>query len=144
MPITNVRLDVVRWLVTNLRTALTSVQVEPGWPGDNLKRETLWVDEVEGSQILPVMVAGRRQRDDQFTVPLEIRVVAGSLDEAADRLSAIVAGVENVMADAHTLDDEVDGIVSAEISDERTLCARAPDGPKGFARIELAFHARLT
>lgn len=143
-PRTNVRLDVARWLVERIGIALPHAQVEPGWPGDNIGRDAIWVDEIEGEQTLPVMAAGRRQRDDRFVVPFEIRSVRPALDDAADALSVLVAAVEDVLADAHTLDDDVPGVLSAEITDERSLCARTPtDGCRGFARVEVTVHTRL-
>lgn len=142
---TNVRLESARWVVARLRPRLPHAQVEPGWPGDNMGRDVIWVDEVEGDLTMPVMTAGRRHRDDHFTIPLELRTVRTTLDDAADALSELFAGVEDVLADAHTLDDNVPGILSAEVSGERSLCARTPtDGARGFGRLELALHARLT
>lgn len=143
LPLTNVRLEVARWLVEHIRVELPTVQVEAGWPGDKMKPETIWVDEIEGDQELPIMLAGRRARDDRFVVPLEIRCAGKDIDASRDRLSAMVAGVEEVMAEAVTLDDDIDGVLSAEISQERAICVRTPEGPRGFARVEISVHVRL-
>ena len=76
-------------------------------------------------------------------VPLEIRCAGKDIDTSRDRLSAMVAGVEEVMAEAVTLDDDIDGVLSAEISQERAICVRNPEGPRGFARVEISVHVRL-
>lgn len=161
LPSTNVRLDCAKWFVDRLRTAYAAlaaaaaietgrevtefdVEADVGWPGDALYRRHVWCDEITGMQTLPVMVAGRRQRDDRFRIPLEIRCLAPTMDEAYEVLSVLVSIVEDVLAEAHTLDDEVPGILSAEMADERTLIARTPDeGARGYARVTLAIHARL-
>lgn len=146
MPTTNVRMAVARWLLTNVQDELPEHQVEPGYPGDNLQRKAVWVDEITGQFTQPIMTAGRRDRDDRFFIPLELRMVGVDFMEAFDLLDLTIAAIESRFADAHTLDDEVDGILSAELVDLRMLMGqgRTPaDGFRAYGRMLFAFHARL-
>ena len=92
----------IRWLaaeriVSLLRAAplLANVTVEPGWPGDRVPQdELIWLDEIDGTVNIPVMTGGRKQRDDVFNLPLQIRVIGyGTLTDTMQRLTTIVATV---------------------------------------------------
>lgn len=122
---------------------LDGVQVEPGWPGDTLKDEAVWVDELDGELVIPVMSAGRKYRDDKFTVPFEIRVTGKKdLDATMSRLSVIVAAIEDVLADDPGLDG-LDGLIAAEVTAERMTAGEiANTGWVGFAEVVVSCHAR--
>lgn len=138
-----IRWDVTKHLVDRIRDRHPGLQVEPGWPGDRLEAEAVWVDELDGEVTIPVMTAGRKYRDDKFTIPFEIRVAGkGDLDDTMARLSEIVAGIEDDLADDPALGD-FDGLISAEVSSERMTSGEIRNvGWIGFAEVVVSCHAR--
>lgn len=146
MATTGIRWAAAKRLVTLLRAQTgAKVSVEPGWPGEQAMRdEMMWIDEIRSTVDAPVITGGRIHRDDFFTIPVLVRVAgAKNLDATMERLEQLVAHVENVVADEHTLDD-LDGVVSAEVQSADVTCGRTPDAFLGFARCEVQVHARLT
>lgn len=146
MATTNIRWAAVLKVVTLLRAsaALTGVQVSPGWPGESIKAEAIWCDNIRGDMEIALLGAGRKQRDDTFRIPLEIKVSGKvDLDAVALRLGQLIAAVEDVLADDPTL-GALDGIQWAEIGEVQSICGRTPDGPVGFAEVVLEVHSRLT
>jgi hypothetical protein len=120
------------------------VTVEPGWPGDRAPTaQLIWIDELDGTCEIPVMTGGRKQRNDDFEIPLQIRVIGlGTLDETMVRLTEILAVIENTLASDTSLDD-LDGVLSAEITRERMTSAMFPEGPVGFAEVVVSISTRL-
>ena len=125
-------------------STLDGVTISPGWPGDRVPNaQLIWIDEVDGNVSIPVMVGGRKERNDDFDVPLQIRVAGyGTLDDTMTRLSAIVGAVENCLANDTSL-GSLDGVLSAEISRERMTSAMFPEGPVGFAEVIVSVSTRL-
>lgn len=122
-------------------TGLDQVLFEPGWPGDRATDELVWVDELAGDITYPVMVAGRRHRDDKFTIPLEVRVAGKpTLDLTKCRLAEIVAAIEDEFADDLSVDGFV-GLIEALVESVR-MTAGEIDGCLGFGEITVACHAR--
>lgn len=145
MATTNVRWAVIQHLLGALRAAdgMVGVQVSAGWPGEDVKPDTIWIDSVEGQVQIPVMQGGRKQRDDKFDIPFEFRVVdRKDLDATMQRLTVLVAALEDILADDPGLADE-DGVIDAEITDERLTCAQTRDGALGFAQVTVSVHSRL-
>lgn len=146
MATTTIRWQVAKTIVDSLRNSgnLAGVLIEPGYPGaENLRPDSIWVDELEGDIDIPVYQGGRKQRDDKFTIPFEIRVVDRTdLDATQTRLSQIVAVFEDVFANDPSL-GRMDGVVAAQISHERQTVGWIPDGPVGFAEITVSVHVRL-
>lgn len=139
----------IRWACTEhvidlISRRLDGVSVYPGWPGDKLTTaEMVWVSELDGEIAIPVMTGGRKQRDDKFTIPLQVRVTGRpDLSATMGRLSEIVATVEDVLASDSTLGDW-DGVVSAEITGERFTATETPSAYVGFAEVVVSIHARL-
>jgi hypothetical protein len=120
------------------------VTVEPGWPGDRVPQaELIWLDEIDGTVNIPVMTGGRKPRDDIFNLPLQIRVIGyGTLTDTMQRLTTIVATVEDLLADDTSLAD-LDGVLSAEVTEERQTSAMFPEGPTGFAEVVVTVSTRL-
>ena len=120
--------------------------IYPGWPGEQTARATaqmVWIDDIDGNVSIPVMVGGRKQRNDDFEIPLEIRVVGLlTLDDTMRRLTDIIAVIENTLADDTSLSD-LDGVLSAEITRERLTSAMSPEGPLGFAQVTVSVSTRL-
>ena len=144
MASTTIRWDVTKHLIDIIRTQFNDLQIEPGFPGDRLEAESVWIDELDGEIEIPVMSAGRKYRDDRFTIPFEIRVAGKSdLDSTMERLAEIVAGIEDVMADDPGLDD-FDGLLSAEVASERMTAGELKGaGWVGFGEVIVSCHARM-
>lgn len=148
MPATSIRWQVARYLLDLARSHgdLDGVQIFDGWPGDKARvPEMMWVEDIDSDVSIPVMTGGRTHRDDRFEITLSIRVV-GRRDRAStvDRIDEIAAAIEDIVADSSTLHD-FDGVVSAEVTRERSTSADTPsDGPLGFGQIVVFVHTRLT
>ena len=146
MATTSIRWEAAKRVVTLLQAAptLANVTIEPGWPGDRVKlAELIWLDEIDGNVNIPVMTGGRKQRDDVFTLPLQIRVIGyGTLNETMERLMVIVGIIEDTLA-ADTSLNSLDGVLSAEVTEERQTSAMFPEGPTGFAEVVVTVSTRL-
>lgn len=142
----------IRWeCVTDIITSLAGMPmiagqttVHPGWPGDEETGEIVWISDLDGEVSTPVSKAGRRYRDDQFDIPIQVRVFGRrDLDDTGARLTEIVSAVEDFLADDATIGD-LDGVVDAEITSIRSTLRELPEGPIGFAEVVVSVHARLT
>lgn len=145
MATTNIRWGIASHLLAMLRNSsdLAGVGIHPGWPGDRATSEIMWIMGFDGTVEIPVLTGGRKQRDDIFTIPLEIRTTRGnSLDAVFERLTDLIAAVENILADDPSLGG-LDGLMSAEITDERMTCGLTDHGHIGFAEITISVHTRL-
>ena len=122
----------------------TAVSVQPGWPGDRIvQKQLIWIDEITGDTRIPVMVGGRKERDDVFEITLYFRI-AGLFDLSAtmDRTFELVAIAEDILANDTSLGG-LDGVISAEITSERMSCAMFPEGPVAFAELTIQVSSRL-
>lgn len=141
----------IRWaaaemLVTLLRAHpnLSTTQIEPGFPGGKkLEREAIWLDEIFGDQDLANIKAGRRDRNDVFSLPLEMRVAGlGDLDSTMSRLNTMQGAIEDVLADDASL-GSLGGVIMVEITSERMTAGETPDsGVIGFAEVVVSVTAR--
>ncbi|CAB5217847.1 hypothetical protein UFOVP209_23 [uncultured Caudovirales phage] len=146
MATTSVRYAVINAIVTALRSkaALSAVNVQPCYPGDrNIFAETIWIDQVDGNLDIPVMVGGRKEYDDIFNVPVEIRV-AGQItpEDCRSRLETLASIVRDCLQDDPTLSG-LDGVVSAVMEDQKSYASGTPDGYIGFAEIVINVHTRI-
>jgi hypothetical protein len=147
MATTSNRWTVVKAFIDTLREhrLLVGVQVEPGWPGDEMQAELIWITDLTGQISMPFMVAGRKTRDDHFEIPLQIRVSnRANRDDTLSRVIQLVAAVQDILADDPTLGD-LDSLVSigTEEFTENEMCASMPEGHLGFAELIIPVHARL-
>ena len=146
MATTTIRWTVAKYLLDQLRqhNLLGGVLIAPGWPGDNVRPETIWIDELRGDVSIPVLKAGRMYRDDKFEIPLAVRVTSkGDVDLTMTRLLEIVSAIEDVLADAADLNG-FDGLISIEVTSESTTAIDSRDGYYGFGEVVVSAHARLT
>lgn len=121
--------------------ALDGVQIEPGFPGDAIQREAIWVNDLDGEITVPVSKNGTVARDDIFKVPLEIRVVTAGYTDTMRRLAEIIAAIEYHIASDVQL-GTIDGVVSAHISGERQTAGQVKGaGVIGFGEVEITIHA---
>lgn len=125
---------------------MAGVQVELGHPGDELKAEAVWITLVAGEQSIPVMKAGRKERDDRFRIPLFIRVAnRATFESTGERLIELMAVVDDQFAGDTELGG-LDGVVSATLEGEMTgpWVERTTEGCVGWAEPSIDVHARLT
>lgn len=140
------REDVILAVTAALRLvpALAGVQIEDGWPGDEVAGEAIWVGDVEGDIEHPTMSADRSERDDKFDLPLAFLVANNAtLTDTRRRLGALVATVESFLADHDALGSVVP-LVSAEASQSGSSVGRTREGAVGRAGLMVAVHCRLT
>lgn len=141
--------NTIRWSLTKaiidlLRAQLPDMQIEPGYPGDTLAAEAIWVGILDGQVDIPVMTAGRKDRDDQFDIPFEVTVRGLSdLDSTMTRLSELVSVIEDVLADDPGLNN-FDGVIDAQVTRERMTSADVQGaGRVGNAEVIVSVHSRL-
>ncbi len=142
----------IRWAAVNQIVSLVSesplmagVVVATGFPGEQIAKtaQLVYIDEIDGVVSIPVMVGGRKERNDDFEIPIQIKVIGfGTLDETMIRLTEIIAVIENTLAENTSLAD-LDGVLSAEISRERMTSAMLQEGPVGFAEVIVSVSTRL-
>lgn len=82
------------------RPALAAVQVEPVWPGDATKQQAIWFGDVRGRRDYVVMRAGRKPRDEQYTVDVFCQALRpDKWSEAAETDAiALMAEIEDLVA----------------------------------------------
>lgn len=141
----------IRWTVVSKIIDLISsnplvagVTVAPGWPGErNHLAQIIWIDDIDGNVEIPVMTGGRKQRNDDFDIPIQFQVLGFvNLNDTMRRLTELVAIVEDTLADDTSLDN-LDGVLSAQITRERMTSAVTTEGPVGFAEVTVSVTTRL-
>lgn len=148
LPTTSIR-HAVRVRLLELLTAhpdLAGVQVSLIQPSDDLEAESVWFDAAEGTLTDAAIKPARRVRDDDFIQPLWIVAAKPNQtpEEAEERATAVLAAVEDVLADYATLD----GLEGLQWAGERDLVGpdtwRSPthQGAVSHYRVELALRAR--
>lgn len=144
MAATDIRYTVRATLVAAIAAQLTGTQVELGWPGDQLALESVWLGESDGTCQIPVMKAGYKTMDDEFTVPIELQAgaVGQTLTAAEQRLQVMTAVVETVLLTDPSL-GSLNGVIAAVITRKRgPVTVRTKQGAVSFGRIEVSVHAR--
>lgn len=126
---------------------LFGVQILRGWDEQAPEREHIRIGDASGTLSIPVMTAGRKHRDDRYTISLYVfaGVPGRGAEEAEERLEELVHVIGDVLADDHTL-GELDGLVSAEMGEYAgPKSDPTPEGSYGYATpVEINCHARLT
>lgn len=81
------------------------VQVSYSHPGDAVERETVYLGDATSSQRYATMKAGRRTRDEEFTIDVWIEVTTDGPDAraASERAWVLVGAVEDILATDATL-----------------------------------------
>ena len=147
MATTSIRWTAINRIITLLTAEpkMTGVLIASGWPGEQIAKtaQLVWVDEIDGEVSMPVMVGGRKERNDNFDIPLQIRVLGfGTVDDTMKRITEIVSVIEDTLADDTSLDG-LDGVLGAEITRERMTSAMLTEGPAGFAEVIVSVYTRL-
>lgn len=146
MATVNIRWTVVSKIIDLISSSplVAGVTVAPGWPGErNHLAQIIWIDDIDGNVEIPVMTGGRKQRNDDFDIPIQFQVLGFvNLDDTMRRLTELVAIVEDTLADDTSLDN-LDGVLSAQITRERMTSAVTTEGPVGFAEVTVSVTTRL-
>lgn len=150
MPTSSTVPGVIDALLAAMQTALPGVQVEPAWPGpDTTESESLFIGpEITDWELeIPTMKAGRKQRQETYTITVEAWVAqpgklrAESANAARTRAIELIDAVDSLLADEPGLTAEV---LWARMGAREA--ALVPDG-KGWscqATAEIQVAARLT
>jgi hypothetical protein len=136
------RWQVVRFVLDQVAAALPDVDIQPCWLADGAP-EMVFPGEIAGTLNVPVMQAGRHQRDDEFDVTWEIRAAKPGQDpdDAQTRYERIAAAFDDLCADHSTLYD-LDSVVEASFTDEKSYMARTADGVVVYGQAVTHFHCR--
>ena len=123
---------------------MVGVKVTALWPGEDLADETVWLDELAGELSNPLMGSGRKYRDDNFTVPLNVRIVGKATEEACmTRLAEVLGAIESVVAD-HTEIAALSGVVTVSAPTVEMFGAETRDGFIGRGVVTIPVLSRLT
>src|SRR5687767_13120938 len=103
-----------------MTAALPGVQVSPAWPGPETANETLFISEEipDWDVDIPTLKAGRKQRQETYTITVETWVAkpnehrAASAGEARTRAIQIIDAIDDFLADDPEL---IDGIQHARL-----------------------------
>jgi hypothetical protein len=128
-----------------LTAGLGGVQVSYGHPSAALvERQVVYVGDVQMDYSVPVMRAGRQPRQEEFTVEVIVNVAParGEPSEAEAEAFALLAAVEDVVADDPTLGG-VDGLLWVRFDSGRVVTDLGPEGPICLIAVEVACAARL-
>ena len=148
MPTTSVRTTVKTWLTDQLTASLAGedCEVSGGWPGRHLKRNHVWLDRCTGTVEFRLLMAGRKTREDEFTIRVVFQASAPGDDLAStdERAESYYAALEYLIADDPSLDG-MDGIESALLASvEGPVGELTDEGAVSFVFAEVAVHSRLT
>lgn len=102
MATTSTLVTVKSAIVSLLETALPTVQVSYHHPGEpEMKNECIFLGHAQGEKTVPVMRAGRKKTDEEYTVQVIVEVKGEGLTQlAADtRCMELFGEVEDVFAD---------------------------------------------
>lgn len=128
------------------RTA--GVVVEPGWPGDAIGPETIYVDSIDTESNIPVMTGGRQHYDVVISTPLLFRVTGRvTLRATMARVDELIATVLDVLQDDAGLDGDGGApstVIDAVVDTSSMTSARTPEGCIGFGRVIVTVHTRIT
>lgn len=123
---TSIRRAAKRRLIDLLASqpTLTGVPGDTGSPGGQMKTEHYWIGTVTGPMSDPLMKAGRRIRDDEFTMTVVFRVdlPGGTQDEADERAEELWSGLDELLAEDRKLDG-LEGVLWAVLGQKE-----GPDG----------------
>lgn len=142
---TSVRSAVKTYLVDQLESRLDPVPVAYGWPGRNLERDHVWIDRVTGNVEFPLAMAGRKSRNDDFTVRVVFQASApgDSILEADARAEEFYGHLEDLIAGDVSL-GTMDGVVHAVLGAVEGPSGELTDeGAVSFVIADVAVKARL-
>lgn len=140
---TSRRVAIITNLVAAIAAALPEVDVFGHWPGDELAPETVFVTEVTGTLDVPVMQAGRHQRNDEFIVTWALRagLPAQTPAEAAERVAAMAGAIDSLIADDSLTGDDTT-VVQSWMSDWQHAIALTAEGAVAYGQATTTTQCR--
>lgn len=152
---TSMRSQVKTWIIENLAPRLEQLEQRPeishGWPGKNLGRNHVWIDRTVGTVSFDLSMAGRKLRDDTFTVRLIFQASGpgDSIAETDARVETYCAEFEDLIAERPFLSDDedapMDGLIHAIFDDnsiEGPMGEWTDEGAVSFMFADLTVHTR--
>ena len=126
---------------------LASIQVTYGDPGEAMRRESIFMGDVDSNVHTPESLSsGRRRRLEDYTLAVEVFVQskAAGQQEGEQRALVLANAIEDVLADYPTLDDGVTGLMFVQCSGMSMSTAEAGiDGPRIQVTVHVDVKARL-
>lgn len=123
----------------------STVQVSYGRPADSmLARDCVWMGRVTGSDRVPVMSAGRKVREQEYSVQVIVWVAKprGTVQEAEARAHVLAAEINDALADDPSLGG-VDGLIHATAGSWEVEADQALEGPFCLITFDVDCLARL-
>ncbi len=136
-------------LLTKLKAEsdLSGIQIAYGDPGQEARREFIFIGDVTaGGQDPESLSSGRRRRIESYTLDVIVSVQSKpqGLQENEQRAIVLASAVENVVADNPTL-SSLDGLMFIECSGMSVTSNEAGvDGPHSQITVHFAVKARLS
>jgi hypothetical protein len=135
-------------LVALISAALPGVQVVYGRPADSeLARECVYVGDATGVQRIPTMRAGRKPREETYSVEVIVAVLLerGNTTDAESRAFTLLAECEDVVADDSTLGiASASGFFQAVAGSLDSVADLTAEGPACVIRWNVDCKARLS
>ena len=129
-------------------STLSSIQTSYGDPGEAMRRESIFMGDVNSNVHTPESLSsGRRRRLEDYTLDIEVFVQskAAGQQEAEQRALVLAHAVEDVLADYPILDNGVTGLMFIECSGMSVTSNEAgADGPHSQITVHFAVKARLS
>lgn len=147
------RSTVKQWITGNLGPRIEQLsttehpaQFSYGWPGRDLMLNGGWISQTTGTVTFPFIMAGRKSRDDEFTMTVTFQASgpADSRNEADDRVESYAAAFEDLIAEDPSLGD-MDYLMHAIFEQD---AIRGPDpyfldtGVMSLMEVDLKLHTR--
>jgi len=134
-------------LLTKLQADISDVQITYGDSGGAMRRESIFMGDIESNTQTPeAFASGRRRLIEDYTVDVHVAVQskAAGLQEAEERAVALATSVENVVNDYPTLSGAVTGLMFIECSGLSMSSAEAGvDGPRVFVTVHIRVKGKL-
>ena len=134
-------------LLTKLQADISDVQITYGDSGGAMRRESIFMGDIESNTQTPeAFASGRRRLIEDYTVDVHVAVQskAAGLQEAEERAVALATSVENVVNDYPTLSGAVTGLMFIECSGLSMSSAEAGvDGPRVFVTVHVRVKGKL-
>ena len=137
-------------LLTKLQAdaTLTNIQVTYADSGGAMRRESVFMGDINSSEQVPESLSsGRRRRIEDYTLDVHVVVQskAAGVQEAEERAVALAAAVEGVVSDYPQLGGGVTGLMFCEVSGMSMSSSEAgADGPRIFCTVHVRVKARLS
>ncbi len=124
---------------------MLDVEVALSYPGDEIGRDAIWLDAIDGASEVPTSRAGRSSRDDTFRLTWQIRTADhDDAKSAMSRVEELAAAIDGMIADDPTLGG-LDGLLWASFDGltRGPLPVQTPTGVIGYGEVVVECHSRL-